>query len=262
MPEYKGTYPIYSFTISRSIPRQQTTQPIKLLSLITMRPFPISKFERRHEAEVSLAAGLPKSSLLHRTCPMHPSRPKENDSVGEDELSQGRALMISNGWCTHQVNHLSASFDAKTFLYLATLQTSSVRAAYHQRCSSHARCVAHDVDLAAYAARHTSPGCNCDMVFTPYDVLINKLQRGQIPVISVEGDIDDPGGLSLLVYFRSISSRYVALSHVWADGLGNPRANALPSCQISRLKAALTQVRKLMFPDSFCGPILFWMDTL
>ena len=40
------------------------------------------------------------------------------------------------------------------------------------------------------------------------------------------------GELSVDVVASRPESRYVALSHVWADGLGNPCANALPRCQL------------------------------
>ena len=36
------------------------------------------------------------------------------------------------------------------------------------------------------------------------------------------------------------NSWYIALSHVWADGLGNPKANSLPQCQLRRIYKLLT----------------------
>lgn len=52
-------------------------------------------------------------------------------------------------------------------------------------------------------------------------------------------------------------SRYVCISHVWADGMGNPRANALPACQlrtIDRFVQSLYPIATKKIP--------FWMDTL
>ena len=34
----------------------------------------------------------------------------------------------------------------------------------------------------------------------------------------------------------SLNSRCVAISHVWADGLGNSTDNILPECQVSRIQ--------------------------
>jgi hypothetical protein len=47
---------------------------------------------------------------------------------------------------------------------------------------------------------------------------------------------------------------FVAISHVWAHGLGNPKANALPQCQLDRLFQFISE---LASPDA-----LLWLDTL
>lgn len=52
-------------------------------------------------------------------------------------------------------------------------------------------------------------------------------------------------------------SYYVAVSHVWGDGLDNPRANALPNCQISRPQVMVNK----LFPVWY-WPVPFWIDTL
>ena len=49
----------------------------------------------------------------------------------------------------------------------------------------------------------------------------------------------------------------VAISHVWADGLGNPHANKLPSCQLARLQQG---VNDLYSPKQH--PVPFWIDPL
>lgn len=50
---------------------------------------------------------------------------------------------------------------------------------------------------------------------------------------------------------------FVAISHVWADGLGNPSANKLPQCQLSRLQGLVDN----MVP-AHQRPMPFWIDTL
>jgi Heterokaryon incompatibility protein (HET) len=52
---------------------------------------------------------------------------------------------------------------------------------------------------------------------------------------------------------------YVALSHVWADGLGNPFGNALPKCQLLALQTLAQEVGRASETD---GPVLLWLDTL
>lgn len=50
---------------------------------------------------------------------------------------------------------------------------------------------------------------------------------------------------------------YVAISHVWADGLGNLQSNTLPACQLRRIQAL---VNNLFEGESRNIP--FWIDTV
>ena len=59
---------------------------------------------------------------------------------------------------------------------------------------------------------------------------------------------------------------YIAVSHVWADGLGNANQNKIQLCQMRRLHDALktvemyrTRAKKM---DRPAGTYLFWIDTL
>lgn len=59
--------------------------------------------------------------------------------------------------------------------------------------------------------------------------------------------------------FRS----FVAISHVWADGLGNPSANALPRCQLSRIRERLQPRTSFGNRENHStGSLWIWMDTL
>lgn len=55
---------------------------------------------------------------------------------------------------------------------------------------------------------------------------------------------------------------YVALSHVWAHGLGNPNVNGLPQCQLERLQGIVNDVRTQRGAHEAAGNFPFWMDTL
>ncbi len=56
------------------------------------------------------------------------------------------------------------------------------------------------------------------------------------------------------------TAHYVAISHVWADGLGNSEANSLPHCQLARLGRMLDPFaedgkRPLVWLDTLCCPV-------
>lgn len=56
---------------------------------------------------------------------------------------------------------------------------------------------------------------------------------------------------------QSSVAPYVAVSHVWSDGLGNPRNNTLPECQLERLQKYVNA----LYPQAL-HPIAFWIDTI
>ena len=54
----------------------------------------------------------------------------------------------------------------------------------------------------------------------------------------------------------STEAPYIAIFHVWSDGLGKARANTLPQCQLRRLQDHIDD----LYESS--GPIPFWIDTI
>ena len=176
---------------------------------------------------------------------------------GPADLQNLKDEMLAHGWCQHHINHLSRTHDLKTFSYLATHGRPLRRLVDHKKCSQNPGCVAHNTDAATYRTRHVTPECDCTMIPTPSSRLIEIIRIGKIPLISLEDGVGTGATHRIQVDARSLRSKYIAVSHVWSDGLGNPNGNALPSCQISELKAFLTALKtKLEGPKaadvSFC----------
>lgn len=198
-----------------------------------------------------------KSDLPHRECGVHPSgRPRisryhaESQPSPHLDLQRCTEQMISNGWCPHQVHHLSKTYGSKTFSYLATLERSSQRLADHKRCSETSACIAYNTSTVTYKVRHATGDCTCSTIATPYDDLVRVIRRGGIPLVSIETVTGATSSRKLRVYSRSTASKYIAISHVWADGLGNPGQNGLPLCQIKKLHARLVALQRLFTGDN------------
>lgn len=197
-----------------------------------------------------------KARLPDRVCRLHQeTRPDTHRDNAEDQPSARIGLqrcteqMISNGWCPHQVRHLSKVYKSKTFSYLATLDRSSQRLADHKRCSEHSACIAYSTSTATYQVRHTTDDCTCSMIATPYRDLVKVLRRGGIPLVSIEHVTGATPSHRLRVHSRSAGSKYIAISHVWADGLGNLGQNGLPLCHIEKLHARLLALKRLFKGD-------------
>jgi len=94
------------------------------------------------------------------------------------------------------------------------------------------------------------------------------VQRGGTPLLRLT--YDRYGAPMLTVEEATTSSMYIAISHVWSGGLGNPKANVLPLCQLRQLAGNLDKVLCKIRPASsklrdWLAPArdpLFWMDTL
>lgn len=139
--------------------------------------------------------------------------------------------------------------------------------------SNHASCDERTCRLEGSATsrqvpHHVSDSCGCKLLQVDEKLLADCLEKGCLPLLRIRGehDIDD---MQVEVIASTDSTCYVALSHVWADGLGNPKATALPRCQLSRVKALVNNLDFDYLPRTAASDhlenaseMLLWCDTL
>jgi hypothetical protein len=78
--------------------------------------------------------------------------------------------------------------------------------------------------------------CKCAHISVDVAKVSQTLRNGGVPAVNIitEGEGTD---IKLeIVNIMPNSQPYLAISHVWSDGLGNERANSLPKCQIQKLQ--------------------------
>src|SRR3569833_1818804 len=150
--------------------------------------------------------------------------------------------LLSRGWCPFRVNHQLSDHTYLTLYYISRLPNVLAPHITHQACSKE-RCIGNNVDMANYTTRHAEPSCACAHSSVPVDKMRLIIANGGIPVVRVKSS--KGGRLSLEVKMATPQVRYIAISHVWSDGLGNPHANSLPKCQLERLARS---VKALMPP--------------
>lgn len=149
-------------------------------------------------------------------------------------------LMLSRGWCSHQIRSLARTCGPDLFSHFASFDQVPTRQVDHRACNSASNCVAFNVDMKSYKPRHVNPECTCASATVSNEQLLTMIDRHEIPLVSIEtpnSPTNDQPTLSLQK--RTTRSSYTAISHVWIDGLGNPEANALPSCQLRQLAGRL-----------------------
>ena len=167
--------------------------------------------------------------------------------------------MRGKAWCKSERVMILSDFDTTTTYFASTLQRYANDGLDHSACSTK-RCFARQVDnslTATYKTQHTTKDCLCTHVKVNRDLVISILAKGRIPRIAIQ---EAGSGLGTTVELKVVDSGpYVAISHVWSDGLGNPKENSLPTCQLGRLR---DMVGSLYFSSHPETPVLLWIDTL
>lgn len=163
--------------------------------------------------------------------------------------------MRQDGWCPTDVHRLAHQLDLSSLYYASNLDRPEpdVR---HDGCSE-ALCSKSQLQESSYNIRH-APSCDgkCKMIDVPSEELSSiLLTLNVIPLIQY----DPTNDLSPLKLVPALpGTRYVAISHVWSHGLGNPHKNALWKCQLHRIGKQVSQ----LYPEQGGQPMLYWLDTI
>lgn len=195
-----------------------------------------------------------------------------------------RSTMVRNGWCRSDLDHIFASQDLLTIYYLSQIRRHPILSSSHTQCTREECFAINSPSKPPYHRSHTIDLCQCRDICVDTDRLCRIIEDGDIPLVYVEPA--GHGTFRLRLTRMGSLSEYVAISHVWSDGLGNPDANSLFQCELESLMDSFihipvdryTRLRTLnrrirMVPEYLAskllsrgGPIfrkqLFWMDTL
>ncbi|KAK3324453.1 hypothetical protein B0T19DRAFT_477349 [Cercophora scortea] len=174
--------------------------------------------------------------------------------------SEIRDKMPAAGWCKSDWSRANAVYrNLQTLHYLSYLDRF-VPGRDHGACTE-ASCQAAQIDNATYKLSHAIPGCECkEFVVDIESIKRILLETDTFPVL-----IFDPDKTDLVVRKFEPGVEYIAISHVWADGLGNPHANTLHTCEIERLRTLLKPVEDHhaeIHPDEPRPVYHLWIDTL
>ena len=162
------------------------------------------------------------------------------------------ARMIRDGWCKSQVRRALRLSPSGRYS-LAHLARPDPQIT-HDGCSFW-QCKAYEMHWETYETVHVLESCSCPFIYARSDQLHAILLAGKIPVISSTCSFEP--GLPIEIREAGTKSKYVAISHVWSDGLGNSFHNALPQCQLKRISHLVQQLYPAGERD-----LSFWIDTI
>lgn len=170
-------------------------------------------------------------------------------------------LLNKNGWCPFTISMLLANLSESTVDWLAGLPTKA-SLDLHSSCTR-VDCVRNNIDQHHYKASHDLSLCEggCPNVRPPIADVIGILEKTEdsIPVLGI---MDHWDGIHLSATCRSMTSPddedYIAISHVWVDGLGSTTEIGIPGCQARRLLRLGRKITQKADPriwiDSLCIP--------
>ena len=195
------------------------------------------------------------------------------------ELLQKRFLEF--GWCPHEHKMLCGLIMWETtglFTASRLKRPFSTRELSHAACISD-RCSASFIKPGTYSTRHTlrcRENSKCSFLGFDSSYLAEQIEEGHVPLVRLDNIIHEdaektyvgPGYEEtepLLPFQERVeiqhadSGHYIALSHVWSHGLGNPLSNTLLTCQLRRLKAVAAQMQR---EGGLIEEPAIWIDTL
>ncbi|KAH8652758.1 hypothetical protein BGZ60DRAFT_519913 [Tricladium varicosporioides] len=183
-----------------------------------------------------------------------------------------RDRLFRAGYCRYDIANFAETEDVLTILYLSLQHSHRKIKSDHGACSKEI-CYVMQIDENNYFTKHDRRWCDSQSICPRISIVVAKvkdiLDKGEIPVAQIEEDFT-------LRVMDSEQAPYVAISHVWADGLGDTSGNSLPKCQIKRIRNLLTKFsgiaeysRGNMYPTRLVDKLdrqhslpCFWIDTL
>jgi hypothetical protein len=172
-----------------------------------------------------------------------------------------KEAMKRYGWCPSDIARAEAKYHSIQTLYLVQMLDKSLPPRDHTRCTDEV-CNTYQINLGSYQSKHQLEDCSCDdLVVNATDLTNILLQEEKYPMLRFKGGVED---LGYDIVESGLNTPYVAISHVWADGLGNPFANSLPKCKLYHLQEL---VKAVMQKGTEGGEQpkenpLIWLDTL
>ncbi|RDW64598.1 hypothetical protein BP6252_10249 [Coleophoma cylindrospora] len=169
-------------------------------------------------------------------------------------------IMRQRGWCPNQL----AALDAPAVMPIGRLwflanMIPPKASLNHGSCSVNI-CQHMSVSTSDYRIKHQSEYCSCPLTGPVQQDIAYSLEIGTIPVVTIRSTTPEESGANIYVEAEPFTpdTEFVAVSHVWSDGHGNPKSNTLPNCFLHTLA---NMVDVLPRADTASNPKL-WLDTL
>ena len=172
--------------------------------------------------------------------------------------------MEHDGWCPRTVHMLKGQLKSLATSMLSAYKSHDseiLRRQSHDECNAIEPCKAKSVNAkGAYVTRHHL-GCpdekTCPPIVPSKKKILAEIEKNNFPLLCYRPGPDNT--MLLDVVPHEPHAKYATISHVWADGYGNPSQNELWKCQ---LEFFVTLFARLPGRPPDQKHTLFWIDTL
>jgi hypothetical protein len=142
--------------------------------------------------------------------------------------------MLANGWCPNEVERFGRTIWSLT-QFCALGLPPSANQKDHSACTKFV-CEANNVE-GHYNPSHIDDCATssrpCTFENSHIEDVIRILRDGSLPLIEIRRK--GTGELELRAVRHRPGRRFVAISHVWSDGMGNKDKNEMRTCQLIRI---------------------------
>ena len=162
------------------------------------------------------------------------------------KISAAKAIedrMAFVGWCPFQIADLRQKYSCNVMYYISGLPPRSD--VNHSQCDA-LTCVAYNIDESTCAPCHDGnySRTECTLIEVNPDTVASIIEDNNgIPLLAccLSGE-----QLQMEVVRARPGIQYIAISHVWSGGLGNPACNGLPECEVQKLTSRIKDLRRAM----------------
>ncbi|PVH71338.1 hypothetical protein DL98DRAFT_660681 [Cadophora sp. DSE1049] len=214
----------------------------------TMRPA-LLYVDTIHRLEIAFSVDILCDNLMYVILNIFKESMDVKASFFEYYMSRFGDRMKAGNWCPARAKSV-LPFDTVAIYFKSVLP--SYASTPHMDCGS-IFCSRQSHDVNSLHAQHDLNTCDgkCQVLAVDEQKVIDILESSGIPGIQCIEKEDRTFDLEVA---DITGGDYIAISHVWSHGLGNPNQNALPMCQIKRL---------FRYIQNIGSPYVFlWIDTL
>lgn len=152
-----------------------------------------------------------------------------------------RSKLSSLGWCAFQIKLLEDTVNQSTIDWIVACEMKQDPRG-HETCTAEA-CARNNIDESTYEQAHVCRDRQCQKVLPDLQKVMTILKENGIPVLCLEMLNGEPK-LTVSASSKTEVGDYIAISHVWADGLGGSTERGLNQCQAQRLSSLCSAVNK------------------